>query len=96
MSQSLSAESESFFASIGTVFFISHNMYPLVRVRVSFVLVFIITEIAVKPNSMFVLFYMPVQVAHIFEVFVTVLFHTLQASISLVSDFVLGETTFKW
>ena len=71
-------------------------MYPLVRVRVSFILVSVITEITVKPNSTFVLFYVPVQVTHIFEAFVTVLFHTLQASISSVSNFVLGKTTFKW
>ena len=71
-------------------------MYLLVGVCVSFVLIFIITEIAVEPNPTFVMFYMPVQVAHIFEAFVTVLFHTLQAGIGLVSDFVLGETTFKW
>ena len=71
-------------------------MYPLVRVRVSFILVFIVTEIAVKPISTFVLFYVPVQITHVFEAFVTVLLHTLQASISLVSDFVLGEMTFKW
>ena len=70
-------------------------MYPLVRVCVSFVLVSIVIEVTVKLNSMFVLFYVPVQVTYIFETSVTVLFHTLQASIGLVSDFVLGEMTFK-
>ena len=77
MSQSLSAESESFFAYLTTVLFITNNMYPLVRVCIPFVLIFVVAKITVEPNTTFLLLNMPVEVANMFEASVTVLFHTL-------------------
>ena len=75
MPQSLSAKLESFFARITAVFFITHHMYPLVRVRVPFILIFIITKITIEPVSRSVLSHMLIQVPHIFETSIAVLLH---------------------
>ena len=74
MSQSLSAKSESFFAYVTAVLFIANDIYPLVRVRISFVFVFIVTKITVEPDTTFVLLYMYVEIACIFETFITIFF----------------------